>query len=69
MSWVSRVGGSGEWREEVSPVSVLSLASWAVRQMERGGESSESGELGGSGKWREEVSQVSCVSRGGGRGV
>ena len=32
--------------------------------MERGGESSESGELGGSGKWREEVSQVSCVSRG-----
>ena len=25
MSWVSRVGGSGEWREEVSPVSVVSL--------------------------------------------
>ena len=33
--------------------------------MERGGESSESGELGGSGEWREEVIQVSCVSRGG----
>ena len=31
MSWVSRVGGSGEWREEVSPVSVVSLVSWVVR--------------------------------------